>query len=177
MIDPLLDVSQYDSFLDYLKTIRTPSRPYDRFVALVLHLPRKVAIGHLTLATHDSDTQVICESLDLLARLSPESARSRCIALLTHEDFHVRLLAVTTLRRAETPCEDDILRLLAVETNGDVRYACVRFLAELGTRNSIAALQNIVAHDNSIDYEGRPIRLIAADALKRISSSPRQQRD
>jgi len=171
LIDPSLDVSEYESFLEYLKTIRTPSRPYDRFVSMAVNLPRKVAVEYLARAALDQNTEVVCEGLDLLTRLSPESSRSRCIELLSHESPEVRLVAVRLLCLAESPCEDDILQLLSVEANGDVRHACVRYIAQLGTSKSIPTLQNMISNDGSINYEGQPIRPYAEEALTRIIST------
>jgi hypothetical protein len=167
---PQLNISDYASFLHYLTHLRTEGYQYNRFVVMVLHLPRKVAITFLREATFAAEDCIKCEAIDLLSRLSPSDAFPRCCELLHEADADVRIVALQCLQFMEVPCEEYIARLLRTETNGNVRCAAVDLLASVGTRRSIPVLTDLASHDTSFDYEGRPIRFFVEKALDSIQS-------
>lgn len=166
-----LDISDYSHFERHIERLREAEFPYAKFVTMVVHLPRSLAINHLRRATFHADPGVICEAMALLSRLSPIDGCPRGIELLGHEDSRVRQVAIETLHLMQIKCESSVLRLLQIEKDGDVRHACVRFLAVVGTQFSVQALREIKEKDTSVDYEGRSIAPLAENAIREIEAA------
>lgn len=165
-----LDISEYSRFKRHIENLREPQFPYAKFVTMVLHLPRRLAADFLRKATFHASPEVICEAIDLLARVSPIDGCPRGIELLAHADPRVRQVAVQSLHLMQIRCEISILRLLQAEEDGNTRREAVRFLALTGTSQSLPMLNDLKANDRSVDYEGRPIIDLIKRAIRDIEA-------
>jgi HEAT repeat protein len=165
-----LDISEYSRFERHIENLREARFPYPKFVMMVLHLPRRRAVDFLRRATFHASSEVVCEAIDLLARLECIDACPRAIELLTHSDPRVRRVAVESLHRMQIRCETSILRLLQTETDGDTRHAAVRCLALIGTVQSLPTLHELRRSDLAVDYEGRPIGDVIERAIHAIEA-------
>jgi HEAT repeat protein len=169
-----LDISEFANFKRHIERLRQQEYPYDKFLMMVLHLPRWLAIEHLRESTFHPDPEVYCEALDLLSRLSPIDSCPRCFELLSDEDARVRQVALDCLKIMGIRCETSILRVLKTEKDGNVRRACVEALSWIGSARSVGILREIKETDKSVDYEGRPINDVAEGAIKRIEANFRE---
>lgn len=169
----LIGISTYDRFEQYLERLWTENYTYDRFVAMVLRLPRAKAVDFLRRASRHPRVDLLCQAIDLLARLSPLDACPRCFELLLHSDQNVRRVAIQSLQTAGVACEDAAVRHLETEPDGDARVAWVELLEGFGTDFSIAMLRRMAESDPATDYEGRPMRFFADRAIGAIERRKR----
>jgi|GEM_PF-4023923 len=166
-----LDISEYGPFESYLSKIRQPSYSYDRFVAMVVNLPRQVASHNLYKATFHSDMAVVCEAINLFSRLFPDEGSIRCLDLLKVSDPLIQVCSLNCLMLMEYLCEDIVISLLQTEQDAEVRFTSIEYLAKLGSAKAIDTLQTICEEDDTIDYEGRPIAALSAAAISSINRS------
>ncbi len=138
--------------------------------------PTEVA-AVLTEALQDCDPDFRCEiasvflAADFARALEP--IRS---ALLNDLNDGVRyylceLLGASRRREAIPLLENALLH----DTDSTTRIVAVSALRHLGDPTAIPALQRAMQNDTGVDYEGRPVKDIAAEAIRRIQEKQHEE--
>lgn len=161
-------IEEFENFETFLYRLRKPDYAYDRFVSMLVNLPRAAALRNLIRATELPDEGAVCEAIALLVGLFPDAGAVICRQFLSHESGTVRRISVDYLDRVPGLWEEEVLSLLNRETDGDTRFLAVQYLAVRGTRTALKALERIAETDTATDYEGRKVSGLAKKAIAAI---------
>lgn len=118
---------------------------------------------------HESDT--LHGALEIAFEYDPHWSILTLSFLLDNEDEEVRANFCGMLGSYPYPENEGLLaEVLKRENSGGVRCVAVEALGEVGSRAAIPVLQDIIATDRSVDYEGRPISELAQQSVQKITN-------
>ena len=91
------------------------------------------------------------------------------LPLLTDSDTEMRFNAAGLLSAfPHDRSVESLIRVLQDEPNGTVRHIAAFALGKIGNPLALSALRRTQADDDGTDFEGHPIRQIAAEAIEDI---------
>ena len=123
---------------------------------------------------HGPDAEIRSDAVELLVSLKGPDSLPWVEECLQDDDVGFRCAGCSFL--AELHCPETVPRLLRVlrEDPSDwVRYSAVDALERCGDMSAIPALKQTAKNDRGTDYEGRPIRDRAREAIRRITQRNR----
>lgn len=167
-----------NNLIQRLTTMRRPGNSIESFVA---ELKATASDGHLEALKNVIATEpdlIKCEALDVLRFIDEPCALDQARVLLGNDNEDVRRAVSEILGEMAGPeSEHLLLQLLAHEASPDVRCSAVGALRMMGTLASLSALSEIISHDTSSDFEGRPISKLATAAMADIQSRFGERKD
>lgn len=129
-------------------------------------------VSELADIANGSDIDAACEAIVILSQIDHKRSQEVLASALDSPHADVRRVSceeIACLRSNVYPdLEQKLLDLLETENIESVRYEAVAAISAIGSKASIPSLESIILHDKSIDYEGRPIAELAANAITEI---------
>ena len=158
-----------------LSTLRTDDPPVDPVVlkGVVRELRGKSAetvTSALIEGLRDADAEYRCTIASVFLRVDFATAIQHVSALLHDEDGGVQGFLCMELgahrRREAVPLLIDVLKR---DSDGTHRVLAAWGLGNIGDPAALPVLKSAMQNDDGVDYEGRPVRDIAAEAIRRIT--------
>jgi HEAT repeat protein len=123
---------------------------------------------------HGPDPEIKSDAVELLVFLKGAESLPWIEKCLTDVDVGFRCAGCSFL--AELDCPEAVprlLRCLREDPSDWVRYAAVDALERQGDTAALPALRQAAKNDQGTDYEGRPIKDRAREAIRRITRRKR----
>jgi GNAT superfamily N-acetyltransferase len=176
-----IDLSKYDPSSISKADVKFLVSPADKWpgdkeeiMDFFLQVDSAYATQCLDELVNDPDPQIKSNAVELLVfRLGPKSLPwiEKC---LNDDDVDFRCAGCGFL--AELDCPEAVprlLRCLQEDPSDQVRYAAVEALESHADMSAIPALRQTVKNDRGTDFEGRPIRDRAREAIRQITEQNR----
>jgi HEAT repeat protein len=138
-------------------------------MSVLQSLDRQWVIGVLTTLLADPDPEMRCDAAEALVRIDPKCALDVILPLLNDPVSSVRWHICGLLHDfGDERASAHLVKVLLEDPEGDVRLLAAAALGNVGNHTVIPALRQAQQFDDGIDYEGRRVRDMAAEAIDSI---------